>query len=326
MTDQPRREEQLRPEFALLRCCARTAMSPAHVESARALLGRGLDWQLLCRASIEHGVMPLLYRNLVALGPSLCPPDFLAELREAYVRNVASSLRMTAELKTVLGLFEANGIPALPFKGPVLAAYAYGDVPLRQYGDLDLLVPPSELERAVNLLRARGYNPVEPMTARQQRAHVRRKMHLKLRDPAGSFTIELHWRFSPPVAPENRTRRRSSTADSMPGRSREPANAGARRPAALPLPARRLAPLGSAELHLRCGASPRHPRGLELAGIARQSGPNRPAACPASRARARPRRPRSSTAAGSHPLHRRRGERQGDLCRGQAASIRAANR
>jgi len=173
-------------------------MSPAHVESARALLGRNLDWQLLFSTALLQGVMPLLHKNLTALGPSLCPPDFLAALREAYLPNVAHSLRMTAELKKVLGLFDAHGIPALPFKGPVLAAYAYGDVALRQYGDLDLLVPHSELERAVDVLRARGYNPVESMTARQQRAHVRRKSQLGFADPTGPFVIELHWRFSPP--------------------------------------------------------------------------------------------------------------------------------
>lgn len=142
--------------------------------------------------------MPLLYKNLVALGPSHCPPEFLGALSEANLRNVAYSLRITAELKKVLGLFGAHGIPALPFKGPMLAAYAYGDVALRQYGDLDLLVPRSELDRAVDLLQARGYNPVEPMTTRQHRAHMRRKSQLGFSDPAGPFVIELHWRFAPP--------------------------------------------------------------------------------------------------------------------------------
>ena len=33
-----------------------------------------------------------------------------------------------------------HGVAAIPFKGPTLAAYAYGSTALRRFGDLDLLV------------------------------------------------------------------------------------------------------------------------------------------------------------------------------------------
>jgi len=41
----------------------------------------------------------------------------------------------------ILRLFRSEGIVALPYKGPVLAAQAYGDVLLRQFDDVDIIVP-----------------------------------------------------------------------------------------------------------------------------------------------------------------------------------------
>ena len=47
---------------------------------------------------------------------------------------------LTSELIKIMKLLEENDIKAIAFKGPTLAQLAYGDVTLRQYVDLDLLV------------------------------------------------------------------------------------------------------------------------------------------------------------------------------------------
>ncbi len=53
-------------------------------------------------------------------------------------------MMMTAELKAVMGWLEAGDVPAIAYKGPTLAAWAYGDIALREFCDLDILVRPSD--------------------------------------------------------------------------------------------------------------------------------------------------------------------------------------
>ena len=45
-----------------------------------------------------------------------------------------------AELQRVMEVLGATGVPVLALKGPALAVQAYGDVSLRSYGDVDVLV------------------------------------------------------------------------------------------------------------------------------------------------------------------------------------------
>jgi len=54
--------------------------------------------------------------------------------------NAASNVFLTNKLFEILNLFKENDILALPFKGPVLAESVYGDISLRKFVDLDILV------------------------------------------------------------------------------------------------------------------------------------------------------------------------------------------
>ncbi|RXM21985.1 hypothetical protein EO238_26195, partial [Citrobacter sp. AAK_AS5] len=54
-------------------------------------------------------------------------------------------------------LMESHGIRLVPIKGPVLARLAYGDVALRQFEDLDLIVRRPDLVCAVDLLERDGF-------------------------------------------------------------------------------------------------------------------------------------------------------------------------
>jgi hypothetical protein len=51
----------------------------------------------------------------------------------------------------------AAGIPALPLKGICLALRYYDDIAARYAGDIDLLVPRAEVDRADDVLRGLGY-------------------------------------------------------------------------------------------------------------------------------------------------------------------------
>ena len=129
----------LHPEAELLVLSARLRSSDKS-GSARALIQPVCDWGYLLQAAQDHGVIPLLYRHLHEASPDVIPEEMLKRLRDEAVANTRSNLALTRELFKLLDLFEAHDIYAIPYKGPVLASVAYGDIALRQFVDLDLIV------------------------------------------------------------------------------------------------------------------------------------------------------------------------------------------
>jgi hypothetical protein len=105
----------------------------------------------------DHGVAGHLTASLRGLEEDLIPPEIRQALADRQRAQIVFTLRLTAELFSILDRFTAEGIGALVVKGPVLAVQAYGDPAMRAYGDLDLLVRQRDIHRATELMIAAGY-------------------------------------------------------------------------------------------------------------------------------------------------------------------------
>src|SRR5258708_1061759 len=162
------------------------------------LTGSSLNWSLLLRLARPHGLMPLLYWHLRTICPDSVPPSTLEELRDHFERNSRRNLLSLAELLELLKLFDQNGIAAIPYKGPVLAATVYGNLALREFIDLDILVPKSRVREARDLLVARGYQPGSILaTDRQEAAFLDSGHELVHRHPTKQSGVELQWALLP---------------------------------------------------------------------------------------------------------------------------------
>src|SRR5437762_4085724 len=128
------------PEAELLLACARTTIDNRTAERIRILLREDLDWSYLFEKAHQNCIMPLLYWNLNAACAEAVPNDVLNQLRAYFQGHARHNLFRTSELLNLLRLLDEHEIPALPFKGPILAALVYGNISLRQFGDLDILV------------------------------------------------------------------------------------------------------------------------------------------------------------------------------------------
>ena len=140
--------------------------------------------------------MPMLYQCLANVCPGAVPPAMLTELEEHFVHNARRTFAFSGELLKCLNLLGAHGIPAVPFKGPVLAATAYGDYAMRQFDYLDVLVHEKHVLRARDLLVSQGYRPEFELTAAQQRAYLGAQSEFKVLRDEGEVIVELHWRIT----------------------------------------------------------------------------------------------------------------------------------
>jgi Uncharacterised nucleotidyltransferase len=120
------------------------------------------DWDAAITGAHAHGVLPMLYARLSEEGLPV-PAAALERMRAGNDRNVFHSLANAAELLDVLKAFDEQQIPAMPFKGVVLAASVYKDLSARPAGDLDVLVFFKDLKRAEDILTRRGYELETPV-------------------------------------------------------------------------------------------------------------------------------------------------------------------
>lgn len=141
----------------------------------------------------QHNIAPLLHRSLAAAGVSP-PAPIRRHIERVVLYNTAKGRRLAHELAWLMAALERAGIRSLPFKGPVLAASAYGNVSLRPFNDLDLIVHPDDADKTARLLASRGFPDwgVAPADlSHHQRCECE---HSFVR--ADGVTVDLHWRLS----------------------------------------------------------------------------------------------------------------------------------
>lgn len=192
-----RHEAALRPEGELLLRCASAQLSGEGAARVAALVRAPLDWDLVLRLGIRHGTIPRMHRHLMATCPGIAPPAATERVRKHYEYNSLRNLTQARELIRLLGALEAGGVEALAYKGPTLAAHAYGDLAHRQFGDLDLLVARHDAARAVALLAEQGYRGAPWPEGAAGAAHLERTHVHSLYNATGSVEVELHWAFMP---------------------------------------------------------------------------------------------------------------------------------
>jgi hypothetical protein len=179
-------------EFELLLACAGRDIAPESSQRVGELLQVGLDWRFLLRMAHDHGLTPLLYHNLSRGFRDALPQAVLERLRHDFRANSIYALKSTVELLRVLDGLSANGIKAIPFKGPTLAAAAYGDIALRDFVDLDLLVRGADLGAARSYLETQGYRPMYGITRAQEDNYLKSFCQLPFFRSDRRVGVELH--------------------------------------------------------------------------------------------------------------------------------------
>lgn len=186
-----------RAENELLLCCARTEASADVAARIRALAASNIDWNYLALLARRHSIIPLLYRQLERHASEVVPTDCLSKLKLQYQENAARNTILAAELCRLISLFSEAGVEAFPYKGPALALFAYGNLALRRFVDLDVVVRKQDVLRARDLLLADGYAPGKPLTPAQQELLLRTQHNLQFARDNRCLLLELHWEVAP---------------------------------------------------------------------------------------------------------------------------------
>lgn len=160
------------------------------------LFRRPLNWEALLRIAEQHGIAPLLYEALSSLGGE-APLAGVSLLKQYCETNLHRTLFLTRELIRILDHLDAQSIDVLPYKGVALAETLYGDIALRQAGDIDLLIRPRDLSRIKAALRELGYAPHDQFSGAEERAYLRSGYECAFDGSLGRNLVEVQWALQP---------------------------------------------------------------------------------------------------------------------------------
>jgi hypothetical protein len=184
------------PEWSLL--CAASSADPRESDlvRVRTVLERPIEWESVLRLAEQHGTSSLLYQNLARLAGAI-PPAVLTSLRQRYERNVHKSLFLTRELIRILDCLDAIGVEVIPYKGVVLSEVYYGDMAMRQSGDMDLFVRKRDVARTKSAVRDLGFTPRVPIPEDAEADYIASGYECTFDSPAGKNLLELQWALQP---------------------------------------------------------------------------------------------------------------------------------
>jgi hypothetical protein len=170
---------------------ARTALSGEAEQRLLRVLDGTIDWDYVLSAGGLHGVLPLLHLNLGRR--ETVPGSVRQALRERCERVARSNLHLSSQLIEIVDALERAGVPSLVLKGPAAAATLYGNLFLREFGDLDILVKSADVSRATEAVETLGFAPWRSTSGAQEEVLHRVEYSRTFTRPADDLDLDLHW-------------------------------------------------------------------------------------------------------------------------------------
>ena len=186
----------------VIACCQSELSDEDIVLVCNVLHIQHIPYETLLILAHQHGVLPLVYKTLKKLYEEEYLPyvpytdTLITEAKDLYRAIAQKNMLMSAELIRIMKLFQANNIEALAFKGPALAQAAYGDITLRQYGDLDILIHRKDFRHIASLMQEKGYSPHYPIEIfAGDKVMFEMNNDCPFYDRNRGLAVEIHWDF-----------------------------------------------------------------------------------------------------------------------------------
>lgn len=149
-----------------------------------------LSWDRVLAIAEAEGLAPALASAVKTKAPTAVPAAVRERLHRRLADGIAGQLILGRELGRLLRLFEREGVPVIPLKGPALAETLYPHPALRPCSDLDLLVRRDSVPRVDDLLHGLGYcRWADAHSFRFDLAYDRATLY---EGPSG-VRVDLHW-------------------------------------------------------------------------------------------------------------------------------------
>jgi hypothetical protein len=153
-----REKLQLKPEEQFILLAADIKPDQTILNRLDELIPTIRDWDVFTKMAIDRAAAPLIVDKLSKFKNTDIFPDMvLRNLKQASLRTLTRNMLLTEHFRQVIRALTEAGVPVIALKGSMLSEWLYGNINLRQFSDLDLLVPQEKGLEAVAILDKMGY-------------------------------------------------------------------------------------------------------------------------------------------------------------------------
>lgn len=172
--------------------CAPSGDSESVARTVSLINDDSISWERVQRLAHWHRMTGMLFAFLRdnSIGDTL-PESDLAHLQEHYRYTAVRTMYIRSEFVRAVKALRSENIDVVALKGIALLDKAYHDPGVREMADIDLLVRPEFAERAQEIVRGLGYEPIGTDATQERTREVHRHLP-KLRNDDRELSFEIH--------------------------------------------------------------------------------------------------------------------------------------
>lgn len=140
---------------------------------------RKIDWDCLIDMSVEQGILPQLFTRLTRQSSVNLPQAVLKKLKTSFFYNAIHNFKTTKKLIKILEIFSKRNLKVAFLRGTALAVQAYGDIALRNFGDIDILIDNRDFSQVYDLLVSNGFQSHNPKIGKMKRIWARSRRNFE---------------------------------------------------------------------------------------------------------------------------------------------------
>jgi hypothetical protein len=196
----PMNTDGLSPELRALVACAQVVVDRRALAVFASALEGCPSVDRLCKAAGEQRMLGHLHRVVTTEAVVEADTRLVERLSELQRAVALRNLRHAGVLLEIISRLEAAGVLVLPVKGPVWAQLLYGDLSLRTWSDLDLLVSRGQVDTAHRVLLEVGFADCSSFSERTIRPRWGSAGQIALGSREFGTVVDLHWALTVSVS------------------------------------------------------------------------------------------------------------------------------
>ena len=188
--------EKLNPEQKVLVSVCSLPNTTNH-SFADQFLKEPICWDNLILLCERHKLIPIFYHSLKEFS-NIKGIEIPLTLKEKFTSQTQNVLKLAGEGVRISEAFSNERVPVIMLKGAFLSERLYSNLALRPSRDIDILVNPSNIDIANEILMSSGYKRVYPdfeLSRKQKQFYQKYKNQYAYRNLKNGTLVELHWRL-----------------------------------------------------------------------------------------------------------------------------------
>lgn len=145
------------PEVTILLLCCRVYLQTSSISTLSTFItGHAVDWQLVYKLCARHRIRPVAFHVLNRL-QDIVPVEAL-QLFRAYCREFsvfAFDRKIVTE--NIITRLRQHGVTARFYKGMDFSQLVYGDIGMREFTDMDIIIREEQVATVVSVMQTEGY-------------------------------------------------------------------------------------------------------------------------------------------------------------------------